>query len=43
MKKDNNNVTHTSDIRILDLDKLDDDATIDYDKLSSEESLYMES
>ena len=42
MKKENNTENKTTDIKILDLDKLDDDASIDYDKLSTEDSLYLE-
>ncbi len=42
MKKENNTITNTSDLKILDLDKLDDNTSIDYDKLSSVDSLYMD-
>lgn len=42
MKKEERTETELSEVNIIDLDKLDDDTDIDYDKFSNEESLSME-
>ncbi|MBQ9141992.1 MAG: SGNH/GDSL hydrolase family protein [Lachnospiraceae bacterium] len=42
MNKDDRNEVQLSDVKIIDLDKLEDDATIDYEKFSQEDNLNME-
>ncbi len=42
MKKDELNNTEISEMNIIDLDKVDDDTEIDYDKFSQEEQLSMQ-
>ncbi len=42
MKKEDRTETELSEVKIIDLDKLDDDAAIDYDKFSQEEHMAME-
>lgn len=42
MKKEERTETELSEVNIIDLDKLDDNTDIDYDKFSNEESMSME-
>lgn len=42
MKKDNNTEKLTRDIKIIDLDKVDEETSIDYDKFAQEEALQMD-
>ena len=41
MKKENNTEQLTSNMKIIDLDKVDTETSIDYDKLSQEDSLQL--
>ena len=41
MKKELNTENKINDIKIIDLDKLDNETTIDYNKLSSDDSMLM--